>query len=51
MHVQLTTGDIERFRSVASRMFGDTFPDVAAVEVGPGVRPARVAASPAEVAS
>ncbi|HEV2006388.1 MAG TPA: glutamate racemase [Candidatus Limnocylindrales bacterium] len=51
MHVQLTTGDVERFRSVASRMFGDTFPDVAAVEVGPMVRPARVAASPAEVAS
>ncbi len=52
MHVQLTTGDIERFRSVASLMFGDTFPDVAGVEVGPGApRPARVAAPPAEVAS
>jgi len=50
-HVQLTTGDIDRFRSVASRMFGATFPDVAAVEVGPGSsRPARVAAAPAEVA-
>jgi glutamate racemase len=51
-HVQLTTGDIDRFRSVASRMFGDSFPDVAAVDVGPGnPRPARVAPSPAEVAS
>jgi glutamate racemase len=29
-HLQLTTGDIERFRSIASRMFGETFPDVAA---------------------
>jgi glutamate racemase len=53
-HVQLTTGDIDRFRTVASRMFGDAFPDVAAVEVGPGgagrARTA-TAAAPAEVAS
>jgi glutamate racemase len=33
-HVQLTTGDVEAFRSVASRMFGDAFPDVVPVEIG-----------------
>jgi glutamate racemase len=49
-HVQLTTGDIDRFRSVASRMFGDAFPDVAAVDVGPRADQARTA-TPAEVAS
>jgi glutamate racemase len=49
-HVQLTTGDIDRFRSVASRMFGDAFPDVAAVEVGPRAGRSRTA-TPAEVAS
>jgi glutamate racemase len=49
-HVQLTTGDIDRFRSVASRMFGDAFPDVAAVEVGPGAGRVRTA-TPAQVAS
>ena len=49
-HLQLTTGDIDRFRSVASRMFGDAFPDVAAVEVGPRAGRARTA-TPAEVAS
>ena len=30
-HVQLTTGDVELFRSIASRMFGESFPDVEAV--------------------
>jgi len=29
-HIQLTTGDVARFRSIAERMFGDGFPDVAA---------------------
>jgi glutamate racemase len=29
-HIQLTTGDVERFRSIAGRMFGESFPDVAA---------------------
>jgi glutamate racemase len=29
-HLQLTTGDVGRFRSIAERMFGDGFPDVAA---------------------
>jgi glutamate racemase len=33
VHVQLTTGDVERFRSIASRMFGESFPDVEAVEL------------------
>ena len=32
-HVQLTTGDVEAFRSVADRLFGDTFVDVEAVEL------------------
>jgi glutamate racemase len=32
-HVQLTTGDLEAFRSVARRLFGDTFVDVEAVEL------------------
>ena len=30
-HIQLTTGDVARFRSIASRMFGESFPDVEAV--------------------
>jgi glutamate racemase len=30
-HVQLTTGDVDAFRSVARRLFGDTFVDVEAV--------------------
>ena len=33
-HIQLTTGDVELFRSIATRMFGEVFPDVAGVEVG-----------------
>ena len=33
-HVQLTTGDPERFRSIAARMFGDAFPEVEPVELG-----------------
>ena len=32
-HIQLTTGDVDRFRSIAERMFGDAFPDVAGVEL------------------
>jgi glutamate racemase len=36
VHVQLTTGDVEAFRSIAGRMFGDAFPDVGGVEVGAG---------------
>ncbi len=33
-HVQLTTGDADRFRTIAARMFGDAFPDVETVELG-----------------
>jgi glutamate racemase len=33
-HLQLTTGDAERFRTIAARMFGDAFPDVESVELG-----------------
>jgi len=32
-HIQLTTGDVDRFRSIAERMFGEAFPDVAGVEL------------------
>jgi glutamate racemase len=32
-HVQLTTGDVDSFRAVARRLFGDTFVDVEAVEL------------------
>jgi hypothetical protein len=32
-HLQLTTGDIDAFRSIAERMFGEAFPDVAGVEL------------------
>ena len=34
-HVQLTTGDLEAFRAIAGRMFGDGFADVQAVDIGP----------------
>jgi glutamate racemase len=37
-HVQLTTGDPDRFRSIAARMFGDAVPDVESVELGAAVR-------------
>ena len=33
-HLQLTTGDADRFRTIAARMFGDAFPDVETVELG-----------------
>jgi glutamate racemase len=32
-HVQLTTGDVTAFRRIAERMFGDAFPDVAAIDL------------------
>jgi len=35
-HVQLTTGDVEAFRAIAGRMFGNAFPDVSGIEVGRG---------------
>jgi glutamate racemase len=33
-HVQLTTGDVEAFRTRARRMFGDAFGDVQPIELG-----------------
>ena len=35
-HVQLTTGDVQRFRAIALRMFGSELPDVAGIELGSG---------------
>jgi glutamate racemase len=32
-HVQLTTGDVRAFRAIAERMFGESFPDVAGIDV------------------
>ncbi len=37
-HRQLTTGDVGAFRSLAGRLFGDAFPDVAQVDLGVAVR-------------
>ncbi|MEK6719479.1 MAG: glutamate racemase [Chloroflexota bacterium] len=37
-HRQLTTGDVEAFRSLAGRLFGDAFPDVAPVDLGVAAR-------------
>jgi glutamate racemase len=34
-HVQLTTGDLDAFRSVAGRLFGDAFLDVDRIELAP----------------
>lgn len=34
VHLQLTTGDPERFHALASRLFGAAFPDVERVELG-----------------
>jgi glutamate racemase len=35
VHVQLTTGDAAAFRRVAERLFGEAFPDVEEIELGP----------------
>ena len=37
VHFQLTTGDVELFRAVAERMFGEAFPDVERVELEVGL--------------
>ena len=37
-HVQLTTGDVGAFRSIAERMFGEAFPEVAGVEIAAEAR-------------
>jgi len=36
IHVQLTTGDVDAFRAIAERMFGEAFPDVAGFVLGTG---------------
>ena len=36
-HVQLTTGDVDAFRTIARRLFGEAFLDVAPADVGAGV--------------
>jgi glutamate racemase len=41
-HVQLTTGDVEAFRSVARRLFGDAFLDVGGIELPSESAPAAV---------
>jgi len=38
VHVQLTTGDRERFHGLASRLFGSAFPDVEQVDLGVAAR-------------
>jgi glutamate racemase len=51
-HVQLTTGDVDAFRTIAERIFGEAFPEIESVEVGPrGSRSAAGPAHPAGVAS
>jgi glutamate racemase len=47
-HVQLTTGDVDAFRSIAERMFGEAFPDVAGVELGREGATARASVTPAQ---
>ncbi|HEX8938886.1 MAG TPA: glutamate racemase [Candidatus Limnocylindrales bacterium] len=37
-HVQLTTGDVGRFRAIAERMFGEAFPDVEGISLGVAAR-------------
>jgi len=39
-HLQLTSGDVVAFRTVAGRMFGEEFPDVEAVVLD-GASPTR----------
>jgi glutamate racemase len=41
-HQQLTTGDVDAFRSIAERMFGEAFPDVAGIELGAEAAPVRL---------
>jgi len=36
-HAQLTTGDVDAFRSVASRLFGDLFPEISGVQLSEAV--------------
>jgi glutamate racemase len=45
-HLQLTTGDPDRFRAIASRLFGSEFLDVASVDLPGSAVNATVAAAP-----
>ncbi|HXG25870.1 MAG TPA: glutamate racemase [Candidatus Binatia bacterium] len=47
-HVQLTTGDVDAFRSIAERMFGEAFPDVDGVETEASKASARTGAASAQ---
>ena len=38
VHQQLTTGDVDAFRAIAQRMFGEGFPDVSGIEFEPSAR-------------
>ena len=38
VHVQLTTGDAEQFRALATRLFGEEFVDVTGIDLGVGAR-------------
>jgi glutamate racemase len=46
-HLQLTTGDVGAFRSLAERIFGGAFPDVESVDLAPVAPAASVAAGSA----
>ncbi|HEY7968849.1 MAG TPA: hypothetical protein VID95_02575, partial [Candidatus Limnocylindrales bacterium] len=37
-HRQLTTGDVDAFRTVAERIFGEAFPDIESIEVAAAAR-------------
>ncbi len=37
VHIQLTTGDVDAFRTIARRLFGEAFLDVASADVGAAV--------------
>jgi glutamate racemase len=45
IHTQLTTGDVDAFRAIAERMFGQAFPDVSAADVGGAPGGSRAGAS------
>jgi glutamate racemase len=42
-HIQLTTGDVSAFRTIAERMFGEDFPDVLGVELATAAPAGRLA--------
>jgi glutamate racemase len=50
VHVQLTTGDVDAFRAVARRLFGEAFLDVEGVSLGPAGSGAAEADTSAETA-